>query len=100
MALRPELTPSLARMVLGRQKTLPLPAKWFAIGQCWRYERMTRGRRYAGGRVCHVCALALAHRFLLMSWTRGTGEAAVQGACVLGEQGRGNMIGDKVGRCG
>ena len=26
-------------------KGLPLPAKWFAIGQCWRYERMTRGRR-------------------------------------------------------
>ncbi|GAX76659.1 hypothetical protein CEUSTIGMA_g4105.t1 [Chlamydomonas eustigma] len=45
MALRPELTPSLARLVLQRQKTLPLPAKWWAIGQCWRYERMTRGRR-------------------------------------------------------
>ena len=45
VALRPELTPSLARLVLQRQKTLPLPAKWFAIGQCWRYERMTRGRR-------------------------------------------------------
>jgi histidyl-tRNA synthetase len=45
MALRPELTPSLARLVLGRQKSLVLPAKWFAIGQCWRYERMTRGRR-------------------------------------------------------
>eukprot|EP01018_Ginkgo_biloba_P034123 Gb_39968 [translate_table: standard] len=24
---------------------MPLPLKWFAIGQCWRYERMTRGRR-------------------------------------------------------
>ena len=45
VALRPELTPSLARMVLGRGKALPLPAKWFAVGQCWRYERMTRGRR-------------------------------------------------------
>uniref|UniRef100_A0A7S0X107 histidine--tRNA ligase n=1 Tax=Chlamydomonas leiostraca TaxID=1034604 RepID=A0A7S0X107_9CHLO len=45
VALRPELTPSLARLVLARQKTLVLPAKWFAIGQCWRYERMTRGRR-------------------------------------------------------
>ncbi|GLC55913.1 hypothetical protein PLESTB_001043600 [Pleodorina starrii] len=45
VALRPELTPSLARLVLQRGKTLPLPAKWFAIGQCWRYERMTRGRR-------------------------------------------------------
>ncbi|GLI62806.1 hypothetical protein VaNZ11_005555 [Volvox africanus] len=45
VALRPELTPSLARLVLQRGRTLPLPAKWFAIGQCWRYERMTRGRR-------------------------------------------------------
>ncbi|CAI5491591.1 unnamed protein product, partial [Closterium sp. Naga37s-1] len=45
MALRPELTPSLARLVLQKGKSLPLPVKWFAIGQCWRYERMTRGRR-------------------------------------------------------
>ncbi len=45
MALRPELTPSLARLVLQKGKSLVLPAKWFAIGQCWRYERMTRGRR-------------------------------------------------------
>ncbi len=45
VALRPELTPSLARLVLAKGKGLPLPAKWYAIGQCWRYERMTRGRR-------------------------------------------------------
>lgn len=45
VALRPELTPSLARLVLGKGKGLSLPAKWFAIGQCWRYERATRGRR-------------------------------------------------------
>ena len=45
LALRPELTPSLARLVLQKGKALTLPAKWFAIGQCWRYERMTRGRR-------------------------------------------------------
>ena len=45
VALRPELTPSLARIVLAKGKGLPLPAKWFAIGQCWRYERTTRGRR-------------------------------------------------------
>ena len=45
VTLRPELTHSLARLVLQRQRQLPLPAKWFAIGQCWRYERMTRGRR-------------------------------------------------------
>jgi histidyl-tRNA synthetase len=45
VTLRPELTPSLARLVLQRGKGLALPAKWFAIGQCWRYERATRGRR-------------------------------------------------------
>ena len=45
VALRPELTPSLARLVLGRGKSAPMPLKWFAIGQCWRYERTTRGRR-------------------------------------------------------
>lgn len=46
VALRPELTPSLARLILQRGKALTLPAKWFVIGQCWRYERMTRGRRW------------------------------------------------------
>ncbi len=45
LALRPELTPSLARMVIARQGALRLPLRWFAIPQCWRYERMTRGRR-------------------------------------------------------
>eukprot|EP00238_Polyblepharides_amylifera_P005354 CAMPEP_0196576588 /NCGR_PEP_ID=MMETSP1081-20130531/5803_1 /TAXON_ID=36882 /ORGANISM="Pyramimonas amylifera, Strain CCMP720" /LENGTH=404 /DNA_ID=CAMNT_0041895229 /DNA_START=336 /DNA_END=1550 /DNA_ORIENTATION=- len=45
VALRPELTPSLARLIMQAGKSLPLPAKWFGIGQCWRYERMTRGRR-------------------------------------------------------
>jgi len=45
VALRPELTPSLARLVMQAGKSLVLPAKWFAVGQCWRYERMTRGRR-------------------------------------------------------
>ena len=45
LSLRPEMTPSLARMVLARKSALPLPLKWFSIPQCWRYERMTRGRR-------------------------------------------------------
>lgn len=45
VTLRPELTPSLARLVLQKGKGLALPAKWFSIGQCWRYERATRGRR-------------------------------------------------------
>jgi histidyl-tRNA synthetase len=45
LALRPELTPSLARMVMARQGSLAFPLRWFSIPQCWRYERMTRGRR-------------------------------------------------------
>ena len=45
LALRPEMTPSLARLVLQKGGALPLPIKWFSIPQCWRYERMTRGRR-------------------------------------------------------
>src|SRR5262245_53570707 len=45
LALRPEFTPSLARMVMTRQGSLALPLRWFSIPQCWRYERMTRGRR-------------------------------------------------------
>ena len=43
-ALRPEMTPSLARMVMARAGALPLPIKWFSIPQCWRYERTQRGR--------------------------------------------------------
>jgi histidyl-tRNA synthetase len=45
LALRPEMTPSLARMVLSRKGGLSFPLKWYSIPQCWRYERMTRGRR-------------------------------------------------------
>lgn len=45
VALRPELTPSLARLVLAQGPALALPAKWYTVGQCWRYERTTRGRR-------------------------------------------------------
>ncbi len=45
LALRSEFTPSLARMVMARQGGLRWPIRWFSIPQCWRYERMTRGRR-------------------------------------------------------
>ncbi|MAE93839.1 MAG: histidine--tRNA ligase [Deltaproteobacteria bacterium] len=45
LALRSEFTPSLARMVMARQGALRWPIRWFGIPQCWRYERMTRGRR-------------------------------------------------------
>ena len=45
IALRPEMTPTLARMVAQRQGSLSFPLKWTAIAQCFRYERMTKGRK-------------------------------------------------------
>jgi histidyl-tRNA synthetase len=45
VTLRPEMTPSLARMVLKQGPTLNLPLKWSSIPQCWRYETTTRGRK-------------------------------------------------------
>jgi len=45
LALRPEMTPSLARMIVARQGALKFPLKWSSIPQCFRYERMTRGRK-------------------------------------------------------
>lgn len=45
LALRAEMTPTLARMVAQRQKELHFPLKWTTIAQCFRYERMTKGRK-------------------------------------------------------
>ena len=45
IALRAEMTPTLARMVAQRQKELVFPLKWTTIAQCFRYERMTKGRK-------------------------------------------------------
>ncbi len=45
LSLRPEMTPSLARLVLQQKKSLSFPIKWFSMPQCFRYERMTKGRR-------------------------------------------------------
>jgi histidyl-tRNA synthetase len=44
ITLRPELTPSLARMVAGRQAQLPRPIRWWSFGPFWRYERPQKGR--------------------------------------------------------
>ena len=43
-ALRPEFTPTLARMVAAKAGSLPLPVKWFAIPVHFRAERQQRGR--------------------------------------------------------
>ncbi len=45
LALRPEMTPSIARMVMARSGSLRFPLRWFTVTQNWRYERMTRGRK-------------------------------------------------------
>ncbi len=44
VTIRPEMTPSLARMVAGRQQELAYPLRWYSIPNCWRYERPQRGR--------------------------------------------------------
>ena len=44
IVLRPELTPSLARMVAARSKALPWPIRWWSFGPFWRYERPQKGR--------------------------------------------------------
>lgn len=51
VTLRPEMTPTLARMVLNKtnlqtgEVRIPLPLKWFSIPQCWRFEHTQRGRK-------------------------------------------------------
>ncbi|HTB62577.1 MAG TPA: histidine--tRNA ligase [Opitutales bacterium] len=44
VALRPEMTPSLARLVAARAGSLRKPVKWFSIGECFRYEKPQKGR--------------------------------------------------------
>lgn len=44
VALRPELTLSLARMVAQKSKSLPHPIRWWSFGPFWRYERPQKGR--------------------------------------------------------
>src|SRR5574341_1830355 len=44
VALRPEMTPTLARMVCARGQALKKPIRWFSIPQLFRYERQQRGR--------------------------------------------------------
>jgi histidyl-tRNA synthetase len=56
LTLRPEMTPTLARMILQRmrlnvdsstgvQSTLVLPLKWYSLPQCWRWEETQKGRK-------------------------------------------------------
>ncbi len=44
VTLRPELTPTLARVVAAHEREFRKPLKWFSIPQCFRYEKQQRGR--------------------------------------------------------
>jgi histidyl-tRNA synthetase len=44
VSLRPEVTPTLARLVAANQRNFSKPLKWFQIGSCFRYEKPQRGR--------------------------------------------------------
>jgi histidyl-tRNA synthetase len=44
VALRPELTPSLARVVAAHDREFKKPLKWFSMPHCFRYEKQQRGR--------------------------------------------------------
>src|SRR5438477_3058756 len=44
VALRPELTPTLARVVAAHERQFKKPLKWFSLGQFFRYEKQQRGR--------------------------------------------------------
>jgi histidyl-tRNA synthetase len=44
VTLRPEMTPTVARMVSAKRRELPMPLRWFSIPNLFRYERPQRGR--------------------------------------------------------
>ncbi|HSX29289.1 MAG TPA: histidine--tRNA ligase [Candidatus Saccharimonadales bacterium] len=44
VAIRPEMTPSVSRMVAGKRQELSYPLRWYSIPNLWRYERPQRGR--------------------------------------------------------
>jgi histidyl-tRNA synthetase len=44
ITLRPEMTPSLARMIVQRQNQLIYPLRWWSFGPFWRYEKPQKGR--------------------------------------------------------
>lgn len=44
VTLRPEMTPTVARMIAARERDIPLPARWYSIPNVFRYERPQKGR--------------------------------------------------------
>ncbi|MGV9173569.1 MAG: ATP phosphoribosyltransferase regulatory subunit, partial [Promethearchaeia archaeon] len=45
LILRPELTPTLARMIARKSQEFKKPIRWFSIPTCYRYEQPQRGRK-------------------------------------------------------
>jgi len=44
VTLRPEMTPTVARMIAAKRRNLQFPVRWYSIPNCFRYERTQRGR--------------------------------------------------------
>lgn len=44
VTLRPEMTPTLARMIAGKRREMPFPLRWFSLPNVFRYERPQKGR--------------------------------------------------------
>lgn len=44
VAIRPEMTPTLSRMIAGKHKELTKPIRWFSMPNLWRYEKPQKGR--------------------------------------------------------
>ena len=44
VSIRPEMTPTLARMVIARERDYKKPLRWFSTSQCFRYEKQQKGR--------------------------------------------------------
>ena len=45
VTIRPEMTPSLARMVVAKQKEMPQQLRWWSLPRVWRYEKPQKGRK-------------------------------------------------------
>ena len=71
VALRPELTPTLARVVAAHEREFKKPLKWFSIGQFFRYEKQQRGRFcfLAGMKSLWSCRCG-GSRFLVLNYDR------------------------------
>ncbi len=87
VSLRPEMTPSLARMIMARRNALALPLRWFSIPQCFRYERMQKGRKrehFQWNMDCAGLASVAAEVELMaaqVAFLRNVGFRADPGAC-------------------